>query len=124
MTLPLPPGTNVRVMLAEGQAAPRLVAAVARLADGRTAWEWSPEALATGDDVGVNRVTRKVPFMAGVHGVGKRELDGLPGVLFDSLPDAWGRLLTDRALRKLGVSQRQLHGMDRLAIVVSRRLRC
>ena len=120
MTLPLPSGVRVRVMLSEGDAAPRFLASIARLPDGRTAWEWSPASLASGDDAGINVVKRQAPLIPGVHVVGRRELEGLPGALFDSLPDAWGRLLTDRALRKRGVLSAQLHGIDRLAVVGDR----
>lgn len=30
---------------------------------------------------------------------GTRDLEGLPGLLHDSLPDGWSRLILDRALR-------------------------
>lgn len=43
--------------------------------------------------------------------------DGLFGVFYDSLPDGWGRLITDRLLRKNGVEPNTLTMLDRLAIV-------
>lgn len=121
--LPLPVGTSVRVVLAEGGERPVVVSAIARSADGRTAWQWTPEALARGEAfshaLGVS-IVRQVPFTPGVHVVGKREMAGLPGCLYDSVPDAWGRLVTDRALRALGVSVESVSGIDRLAVVGDR----
>ncbi|MCC6621271.1 MAG: type II toxin-antitoxin system HipA family toxin [Deltaproteobacteria bacterium] len=113
--LPLPVGAPLRVTLAAADVRQEL-ADIARVAQG-LAWQWTSEALARGDDAGANLVARQVPFVAGVHIVGKPELGGLPGVLADSLPDAWGRLLMDRALRKHGVEPRALGGIDRLTLV-------
>jgi hypothetical protein len=42
---------------------------------------------------------------------------GLHGMLNDSLPDGWGRLLLDRSLRKLSYNYRLLTPLDRLARV-------
>lgn len=46
--------------------------------------------------------------------------EGLPGVFADSLPDGWGRLLTDRALQRRGVQLNDIGPLDRLAIVGDR----
>ena len=47
--------------------------------------------------------------------------DGLHGVFNDALPDGWGRLLMDRALRQaLGWERRQITPLDRLAYIGSR----
>jgi serine/threonine-protein kinase HipA len=45
---------------------------------------------------------------------------GLPGFIADALPDGWGMLLMDRALRKLGRNPRDVSVLTRLAIVGSR----
>ena len=45
---------------------------------------------------------------------------GLPGFIADALPDGWGMLLMDRALRKLGREPRSVSVLERLAIVGSR----
>jgi serine/threonine-protein kinase HipA len=45
---------------------------------------------------------------------------GLPGFIADSLPDGWGMLLMDRALRKLGRDPRSVSVLERLAIVGER----
>lgn len=46
--------------------------------------------------------------------------EGLPGVFNDSLPDGWGCLLLDRAMRAEGVHPDQLGPLDRLAYVGTR----
>lgn len=43
--------------------------------------------------------------------------DGLPGVLFDSLPDGWSRLVLDRYLRSAGFDPGTLAPLDRLELV-------
>ncbi len=43
--------------------------------------------------------------------------DGLPGLFNDSLPDGWGRLLFDRALRAQGTLPELANPLDRLAHV-------
>jgi serine/threonine-protein kinase HipA len=48
---------------------------------------------------------------------GPRHFEGLPGFIADSLPDGWGMLLMDRALRKIGRDPRAVSVLDRLAIV-------
>jgi serine/threonine-protein kinase HipA len=45
--------------------------------------------------------------------------DGLPGVFNDSLPDGWGRLLFDRAMRAEGILPEQLSPLDGLVHVGS-----
>jgi serine/threonine-protein kinase HipA len=45
---------------------------------------------------------------------------GLPGFIADALPDGWGMLLMDRALRKLGRNPREVSVLERLAIVGER----
>ena len=47
----------------------------------------------------------------------KEYFHGLFGVFSDSLPDAWGRLLLSRLLKKQGSREDQLTVLDRLAIV-------
>jgi len=43
--------------------------------------------------------------------------DGLFGVFADSLPDAWGRLVLDRALLEKGINPSSLDVLDRLSII-------
>ena len=51
---------------------------------------------------------------------GEPHFYGLPGFIADALPDGWGMLLMDRALRKLGREPRSVSVLERLAIVGSR----
>lgn len=45
--------------------------------------------------------------------------EGLHGVFADSLPDGWGRLLSDRAIERKGIEPATLTPLDRLAIIGS-----
>jgi len=76
--------------------------------------------LVADEDAGANIAVRQAPLLSGVHLVGKRRVDGLPGFLADSLPDSWGRLLVDRQLRKRRIAPGSVTGFDRLAIVGAR----
>jgi serine/threonine-protein kinase HipA len=53
---------------------------------------------------------------------GASHAHGLPGFIADALPDGWGMLLMDRALRKLGRDPRSVSVLVRLAIVGERAL--
>ena len=48
---------------------------------------------------------------------GVPDLGGLPGLLHDSLPDGWSRLVLDRYLRTQGFDHTSLSSLDRLALV-------
>lgn len=48
---------------------------------------------------------------------GPRHFDFLPGFIADALPDGWGLLLMDRALRKRGREPRSVGVLERLSIV-------
>lgn len=114
--LPLAQGARLRVSLDErGVELP--LCGIMPAEGGLTALEWTSESLSAGDDAGANVCVRQAPFVRGVHLVGTVGLDGLPGFLADSLPDAWGRLLVDRQVRKSGILPQSLRGFDRLAIV-------
>ena len=119
MTLPLPPGSRLRVTLDERDRTIELCG-LGRAGGGQTALEWTPGALSADEDAGANIAVRQAPLLSGVHVVGKRRVDGLPGFLADSLPDSWGRMLVDRQLRKHGIVPASVAGFDRLAIVGGR----
>lgn len=51
---------------------------------------------------------------------GERAFYGLPGFIADALPDGWGMLLMDRALRRAGRNPVAVSVLERLAIVGSR----
>jgi serine/threonine-protein kinase HipA len=57
---------------------------------------------------------------AAVSFKGEAHSYGLPGFIADALPDGWGMLLMDRALRKLGRNPREVSVLERLAIVGER----
>ena len=57
---------------------------------------------------------------AAVSFKGEAHSCGLPGFIADALPDGWGMLLMDRALRKLGRNPREASVLERLAIVGER----
>ena len=48
---------------------------------------------------------------------GEAAFFGLPGFIADALPDGWGMLLMDRALRKSGRDPRTVSVLERLAII-------
>ena len=51
---------------------------------------------------------------------GEEVLDGLPGLLDDSLPDGWSRLVLDRFIRSRGYNPQTLRPLDRVALVGTR----
>lgn len=59
----------------------------------------------------------KFPVKPGVQSFDLPFFDALPGVFHDSLPDGWGRLILDRALREKNISPESLTALDRLAHV-------
>lgn len=59
----------------------------------------------------------KFPVKAGVQSFNLKFFEGLPGVFHDSLPDGWGRLILDRALRTKDIEPENLTSLDRLAHV-------
>jgi serine/threonine-protein kinase HipA len=59
----------------------------------------------------------RLPLRQGVIELPLRPFEGLAGVFNDSLPDGWGRLLLDRAMRSQGIAPSNLSSLDRLAYV-------
>ena len=95
--------------------APDDVLPVGRLAmQGRVIFfEWASEALAA--PLGLSPF--QLPEEPGVVRGEPDPFEGLPGLFGDSLPDAWGRLLIDRACRRAGGNPATLTPLDRLAAV-------
>ncbi len=58
-----------------------------------------------------------LPLKTGVFTPTKPYFNGLFGVFADSLPDAWGQLLLDRYLKKIGVPLDAVNTLTRLALV-------
>lgn len=105
------PLNTVAVGLDFGDGAER----VGRLAvrDRRVYFEYDRDFLSRGREISPLRL----PLRPGLQTFDPVLFDGLPGVFNDSLPDGWGRLLLDRALRARGVLPEQLGPIDRLARV-------
>ena len=58
-----------------------------------------------------------LPLKSGVFTARTEPFDGLFGVFSDSLPDGWGKLLTDRWLMSKGYNPAEFTVIDRLSIV-------
>jgi serine/threonine-protein kinase HipA len=84
---------------------------------GKLLFEYSAQAAERGLQFSPLRVPLPVPGAAQAAYSGPRHFLGLPGFIADSLPDGWGMLLMDRALRKVGRDPRAVSVLDRLAIV-------
>lgn len=76
-------------------------------------FQYAPEFL----DSGIYISPFKLPLSPEVKEDPKRTFDGLFGVFNDSLPDGWGLLLLDRALRKKGSTLHACLPLQRLAMV-------
>lgn len=88
---------------------------VGRLAlrDRQIFFEYDADFLAKGLDVSPFRL----PLKPGIQTFDRSLFEGLPGLFNDSLPDGWGRLLFDRAMRAKGFLPEHLSPLDRLAHV-------
>jgi serine/threonine-protein kinase HipA len=80
--------------------------------NGRVFFQYDETFLATGLNLSPFRVKldREVKL-------GSPDLEGLPGLLHDSLPDGWSRLVLDRHIRASGYDYTSLGILDRLALV-------
>ena len=92
------------------------VGTLAQMKNGLTAFQYDPVWLAEGFSIS--------PFSLPLDNrvfVPKRyeTFDGLFGVFADSLPDGWGRLVTDRWLRRQGLDPDRITSLTRLALIGS-----
>lgn len=72
------------------------------------------------DEAFVRRAIDPSPFRLKLNAdvqTGATDLEGLPGLLHDSLPDGWSRLVLDRHIRAQGFDPTSLGILDRLALV-------
>ena len=83
-------------------------------------FEYSPQAVARGLQLSPLHQPLPRAGAAAVAFKGQSHAYGLPGFIADALPDGWGMLLMDRALRKLGRNPREVSVLERLAIVGER----
>lgn len=65
---------------------------------------------------GINPSPFRLKFEGGPQR-GSEQLDGLPGLLDDSLPDGWSKLVLDRFIRSQGYNPDALRALDRIALV-------
>lgn len=106
-------GAPLAVSLTFDDAAASLPTARLAMDRGLAQLEWSPQILA--DPMPVAGFS--YPPERGLHAARRRDLEGLHGFLADSLPDAWGALVTRRRLQRLGVRIDDFSPLDRLALV-------
>jgi len=85
--------------------------------DGRVLFEYSAQAIKRGLQFSPLRVPLPRPGAAPSAYSGPHHFQGLPGFIADSLPDGWGMLLMDRALRKARRDPHTVSMLERLAIV-------
>lgn len=89
-------------------------------AGGRLLFEFSPEAVARGIEASPLRAPLPRPGAQAMALTGPSHSHGLPGFIVDALPDGWGLLLMDRALRRRGQDPRTVSMLGRLAMVGDR----
>ena len=86
--------------------------------DGRCVFEYDGDYLGRG----IHLSPLQLEWQPGIQQPEWAPFDGLHGVFNDSLPDGWGLLLMDRALRSRGHDPATLTPLDRLAFLGSRTL--
>lgn len=83
--------------------------------DGRSVFEYSAGWIENGFSIS----PFYLPLKSGVFTARSAPFDGLFGIFHDSLPDGWGRLLTDRWLASKGWNPAEFNVIDRLSLVGS-----
>jgi serine/threonine-protein kinase HipA len=84
----------------------------------RLLFEYSPQAQAQGLELSPLRL----PLRGAAAGPYPSHQHGLPGLIYDALPDGWGLLLMDRLFRRAGRQPARLSQLDRLAFIGDRAL--
>lgn len=80
---------------------------------GQYLFEFSNEAIHRGLEIS----PLYQPLSSDTYSNFERHQQGLPGFVFDSLPDGWGRLLSDRLLRRNNIDPATITPLDRLALL-------
>ncbi len=91
----------------------RPVRTLAALPRGRVAFAYAPSWLSAGFSLS----PLSLPLTPEVFIPKNNGFDGLFGVFADSLPDGWGRLLTDRLLLKKGLDPAKVTALTRLSLL-------
>jgi serine/threonine-protein kinase HipA len=90
-----------------------LVGTLATLPSGRVAFAYAPSWLRKGFSIS----PLSLPLKKEVFIPKNDYFDGLFGVFGDSLPEGWGRLLTDRLLLKKGLDPNKIPALTRLSLL-------
>ncbi|MBU3086488.1 type II toxin-antitoxin system HipA family toxin [Acinetobacter seifertii] len=91
-----------------------LISSTATTGRPTIAFEYSPEAIQQGVELSSYLLPLKgLPFRQGfpTHQM------GLPGPVYDALPDGWGMLLMDRYFRKIGLHPARISPLERLTYI-------
>ena len=83
--------------------------------DRRVYFEFSPDFIQRGLDLS----PFKLPLRAGLIEHADTRFGPIPGLMDDSLPDGWGRLLMDRMFRNRRMDLAKISPLDRLAYIGS-----
>jgi len=85
--------------------------------DGKIYFEYDPSFSQLGLEISPFKLPTSQRFYKDIS---KRELFGLPGVIYDSLPDGWGLLVMDRMFRSQGHDPETISPLARLAYLGDR----
>ena len=93
-----------------------LISSTATTGRPTIAFEYSPEAIQQGVELSSYLLPLKgLPFRQGfpTHQM------GLPGPVYDALPDGWGMMLMDRYFKKIGLNSARIGPLERLTYISS-----
>lgn len=93
------------------------VGTMAQIDSRRTAFQYAPSWIENGFSIS----PISLPLENRLFIAAPEPFDGLFGVFNDSLPDGWGRLITDRHLRKHGIDPNLVTPLTRLSILTPER---
>ena len=91
----------------------RKVGTLALTSDRRSAFQYAPDWIVSGFSIS----PISLPLEKQIFYPKNDNFDGLHGVFDDSLPDGWGRFITDRKLIKLGIDPGSVTMLHRLALI-------
>jgi len=89
------------------------VGTIAKMNNNATAFQYSSSWINNGFSIS----PLSLPLNSNIFYAKREPFDGLFGVFNDSLPDGWGRLVTDRYLKSHGINPSELTPLDRLLIL-------
>lgn len=91
----------------------RHVGTLASTPTGEVAFQYSSEWIADGFSISPLSLPLEDRLFIAKH----QPFDGVFGILSDSMPDGWGRLLVDRMLREQRIDPNEIGSLERLSIV-------